>query len=66
MCKQTACPKCGKQEWKKGMILAAAAIVQMVPQNNKRSKSSPISALYCGNCGFIMESYVEHPEKLED
>ncbi|WP_404452185.1 PF20097 family protein [Virgibacillus necropolis] len=66
MSQQVDCPKCGNKELKKGIIRAALSVVHMFPENNPRSKSSPISSIYCKSCGYILESYIDHPERLED
>ncbi|MEQ2468630.1 MULTISPECIES: hypothetical protein [Bacillaceae] len=62
--KNTICPKCNSEEIKKGVMAASVGQVHMYPEKNLSQKPSPISAEYCGNCGYIMSLYVETPKNL--
>ncbi|WP_400242119.1 acetyltransferase [Niallia sp. JL1B1071] len=62
--KNAICPKCTSEEIKKGVMAATVGQVHMYPEKKLGKKSSPISAEYCGNCGYIMSFYVDKPENL--
>ena len=62
---EKVCPKCNNDEIKKGLIGAGSgAVVHMFPYANPRSQSSPISSFFCSNCGYVLDWYVENPERL--
>ncbi|WP_110927757.1 acetyltransferase [Bacillus massiliglaciei] len=63
--KHRICPKCNSEEIKKGTMGATVGQVHMYPENNLRKRPSPISAEYCGNCGYIVSFYVDRPKDLE-
>ncbi|QHT47898.1 acetyltransferase [Bacillus sp. SB49] len=65
MIKTDSCPKCGGQKVKEGVVHSAAGAVHMLPKGNPRSTSSPVLSHYCSSCGYILEWYVEHPERLD-
>lgn len=59
------CPKCNKGVMKKGLFHSSAVMLQMVSANKPKGKSSPVSAEYCNNCGYIESLYVSEPKNLE-
>lgn len=59
------CPKCDSDNMKQGVLHSGAVILQMVPASNTRGKSSPVSAEYCNNCGYIEALYVIKPQNLQ-
>ena len=50
------CPKCKSEDIKKGVMGDSFGQVQMFPENI-RGKSSPISAEYCNECGYMIALY---------
>ncbi|MBK3495839.1 acetyltransferase [Viridibacillus sp. YIM B01967] len=65
MLEMDKCPQCKGEDIKKGVMHAAAVTLQMVPANKPKGKSSPISAEYCNDCGYIASLYVVEPKNLE-
>ena len=59
------CPKCDSDSMKQGVLHSGAVILQMVPASNTKGKSSPVSAEYCNNCGYIEALYVTKPQNLQ-
>ncbi len=59
--KEITCPKCSGKEIGVGNQSGYAV---MYP-DNKMSLGSKIKYLICVECGFIIESYVEKPEKFK-
>ncbi|ETT87429.1 acetyltransferase [Viridibacillus sp. FSL R5-0477] len=59
------CPKCDGNVLKKGVLHSGAVILQMVPASNTRGKSSPVSAEYCNDCGYIEALYVTELKNLQ-
>lgn len=59
------CPKCKEKNIKKGTIGASFGQVHMFPEN-KRGTSSPISAEYCNDCGYILSFYVDRPKNVNE
>ena len=60
------CPQCNSEQIEEGVIRAANAVVHMFPANKIKSKTSPISSMYCSNCGFILNMYVDKPQNLNE
>lgn len=58
------CSKCKGANIKKGKLGSPLGQVQMFPENY-RGKSSPISAEYCNNCGYVLSLYVDNPTNVE-
>lgn len=58
------CQKCKEENIKKGVLGASFGQVHMFPEN-KRGKSSPISAEYCNDCGYILSLYINNPKNVE-
>lgn len=61
--KDFICPKCSGAEIKHGKLGSSFGAVQMFPEQ-MRGPSSPISAEYCQDCGYILASYVDNPEDV--
>jgi len=59
------CPECVNKELKKGIVNSSFGVVHMFPLENQRSQSSPISSIYCATCCYILEWYVDNPERLK-
>ena len=55
------CPKCGSQELGKGKQSGYALMSPV----SKVSFGSGIEYLLCTDCGYIIESYVNSPEKFK-
>ncbi len=60
--KVTECPKCGGKELGKGKQHSGYAA--MYP-SNKFSFGYGVEYIICTECGFIIESFVEKPEKFK-
>lgn len=58
------CLKCKSEDIKKGVMGASFGQVLMFPENI-RGKSSPISAEYCNECGYILSFHVDDPKHVE-
>lgn len=58
------CPKCKGEDIKKGILAASYMPVQMFPEH-KRGTSSPVSAEYCNDCGYILSLYVNNPKNVK-
>lgn len=61
---ELVCPKCKEESIKKGALSSSFGQVHMFPEN-QRGKSSPISADYCNNCGYVLSLYVDNPTNIE-
>lgn len=57
----TECPKCGGKELGKGRHSGYAALTAY----KKMSFGSAILYTLCTDCGFIIESYVEKPNRFK-
>lgn len=57
----TECPKCGSRELGKGKHSKYALMSPV----SKVSFGSSIEYLLCTDCGYIIESYVNSPEKFK-
>jgi len=60
--KVTECPKCGGKELGKGYQHSSYSV--MYP-SNKLSFGYDVEYIICTECGLIIESYVEKPEKFK-
>ncbi|WP_147532914.1 transcription initiation factor TFIIIB [Bacillus marasmi] len=57
----TECPKCRSKELGLGKHSGYAVMSPV----NKMSLGSNIEYVICTNCGYIIESYVQKPEKFK-
>ncbi|GAB6441610.1 hypothetical protein bcgnr5369_04660 [Bacillus cereus] len=46
-------------------MFSGVAKVNMYSPNNLRDKPSPMSAEYCGDCGYVLAFYVDEPKTLK-
>lgn len=58
----TECPKCGGKELGKGIHTDYAALA---PYKKIFGLGSAIVYILCTDCGFIIESYVEKPNRFK-
>ncbi|HZW68023.1 MAG TPA: acetyltransferase [Pseudogracilibacillus sp.] len=58
------CEKCKGEKINKSVLATSLGQVHMLAEN-KRGKSSPITADYCNSCGYILSLYVENPNNLD-
>ena len=67
------CPQCNKKNIAKGILRAVHAPIHMFPEEsfNKNAplishlrKSSKVTSYYCKECGYILGSFVDEPNKL--
>lgn len=57
------CPKCKGEDIKKGFLGAGVQMVRMFPEE-RRGASSPVSAEYCNDCGYIVSLFVDQPKNV--
>ncbi|MGO0059872.1 transcription initiation factor TFIIIB [Brevibacillus fluminis] len=57
------CPKCGSRELGKGKQSGYAAVV---PQDGFFRIGASIIHVICTECGYIVESYVDKPQKFKE
>lgn len=57
------CPKCGSRELGRGRHSGYSVIQSM---RNRLGLDSAIRYLICTECGYIIEGYVEKPERFKD
>lgn len=55
------CPKCGSVELGKGKHRGYAVMSPV----NKLSFGSDVGYMLCTDCGYIIEAYVEKPDKFK-
>lgn len=67
------CPQCSNKNIAKGILRAVHAPLHMfneesfnkkAPLNSHLRKSSKINSYYCQDCGYILGSFVDEPNKL--
>lgn len=58
------CSNCKSKDIQKGVMGASFGQVQMFPEN-KRGKSSSISANYCNECGYVLSLFVDNSKNVE-
>ncbi|MDK8640529.1 acetyltransferase [Niallia taxi] len=63
---ETTCPQCNSDNINKGVIVSGVKELHMYAYENRRRGSSPILSYYCGECGYIIGSFVENPNRLAD
>lgn len=63
---ETTCPQCNSDNINKGVIVSGFKELHMYAYENRRRGSSPILSYYCGECGYIIGSFVENPTRLAD
>lgn len=56
------CPKCGGTDIKTGIQKGHSNII---PEKSVMKMGSQVKHYICTNCGYILESYVEKPEKFK-
>lgn len=57
------CPKCGGRELGRGSQSGYSVIRSLRPQ---LGLDSAVNYIICTDCGFIIEGYVEHPDRFKD
>jgi len=57
------CPKCKGINIKKGFLGAGVQMVRMFPEQ-RSGASSPVSAEYCHDCGYIVSLFVDQPKNV--
>ncbi|USG64345.1 transcription initiation factor TFIIIB [Brevibacillus ruminantium] len=56
------CPKCKSSQWGRGKQSGYASVA---PMDKIFSFNSALIHIICTDCGYILESYVEQPEKFK-
>jgi DNA-directed RNA polymerase subunit RPC12/RpoP len=59
---ESSCPKCGSKELGKGKHSGYAT---MYPVHKTLSMGSDVIYRVCTDCGYILEGYVQKPEKFK-
>lgn len=63
MDKAYKCPWCGCEDMVKGV---QAAYANVMSDRFKVGVGQKLHHIICKNCGSVVRSYVEHPEKLDE
>ena len=67
------CSQCNSNNIQKGILRAVNAPLYMFPEgldkkegplNSHLRKSSKINSYYCQDCGYILGSFIDEPNKL--